>query len=762
MDYKFLDKVIEQLVSETEVNDDNVINTPFFFPPITLYSLPSSSPFLLSTSPPFFPLSSFKKHCKDVYGIKDDQEIDYVWEKYKIIITGKINSKDNLNESTVMDNKFLDKVIDQLVSETIIVDGKIHLPFFPPYRPSPPPYLLSLLQLLRPLSFKRHCKEVYSLNDEQELDYVWDGYKQNISDKLDSKDNINESNGRDYKFLDKVVDQLVSETRLEYTVGIFTPFREDPFQIQISDSIFFSSVNPPNTFTYHMRGVYSVSKWGELDYVWDSYKQILKDKINSKDNINESTGMNYKFLDKVVDSIVDETVIDYDGDVINTPFQTISFFLRPILSSYTPTPSFKKHCRDVYSVKNEQEIEYVWNGYKEIIKKMLNSKGDINESIEMSNKFLDKVVGSLVDDTIIGDNGTITPFYTFLPLFSTTFIFSTFSSSPSSFKKHCKDVYGIKDEEEIKYVWDKYRTIILDKVESKTNINESIEMSNKFLDKVVGSLVDDTNMVDGRLLTPYYNESPIPTKDYIYSDRTYVPQFFKLYCEDVFGLSDRGEREYVWNNYKTMVIDKLDSKENINESREMDYKFLNRVIDQLVSETIVNDDKLYTPFDPPFPPLFVNRNRDVLFTSPVRPYSFKEHCKDVYSLNDREIEYIWNKYKEIITDKLKSKENINESREMDKGFIDKVAEQIMSETVIKMVSDDDGSVDGSFKTPFNGIHPLPRDFSLFFKVNFYNHCESVYGIKDYEEIHLIWDKYKSLVRTETGQPQRIYVSNRLF
>jgi len=144
---------------------------------------------------------------------------------------------------------------------------------------------------------------------------------------------------------------------------------------------------------------------------------------------------------------------------------------------------------------------------------------------------------------------------------------------------------------------------------------------------------------------------------------------------------------YVWNEYINIIIDKIKSKENINESTGINKKFL---------------------------------------------------------------------------DKLKSKKNINESREMDKGFIDKVAEQIMSETVIKMVTDDDGSVDGSFKTPFNGIHPLPRDFSPFFKVKFYDHCEDVYGIKDYEEIHLIWDKYKSLVRTETGQPQREQGYNRLF
>jgi hypothetical protein len=99
---------------------------------------------------------------------------------------------------------------------------------------------------------------------------------------------------------------------------------------------------------------------------------------------------------------------------------------------------------------------------------------------------------------------------------------------------------------------------------------------------------------------------------------------------------------------------------------------------------------------------------------------------------------------------------------MDTRFIDKVAEHIMSETVIKMVTDDIGYLTGSFYTPFNGKHPLPRDFTPHFMTNFYNHCVEVYSIKDYNEIHQIWNKYKSLVRTETGQPQREYLTNRLF
>ena len=85
MDYKFLNKVVGQLVYETRVDyDRKVIETPFF------HSFLSSLPPVLSPSPSF-PLFSYYKHCKTVYGLNDN-EIEYVWKEYKQIIKDKINS----------------------------------------------------------------------------------------------------------------------------------------------------------------------------------------------------------------------------------------------------------------------------------------------------------------------------------------------------------------------------------------------------------------------------------------------------------------------------------------------------------------------------------------------------------------------------------------------------------------------------------------------------------------------------------------------
>ena len=81
-----------------------------------------------------------------------------------------------------MNNKFLDKVIYQIISETRVIDNKVHTPFFPiflsSYIPNPPFFLLS---------FSSHCKKVYSLN-EQEIEYVWKEYKKEVTTLINDKE----------------------------------------------------------------------------------------------------------------------------------------------------------------------------------------------------------------------------------------------------------------------------------------------------------------------------------------------------------------------------------------------------------------------------------------------------------------------------------------------------------------------------------------------------------------------------------------------
>lgn len=84
MDKRFLNKVLGQIVSETTIKQRRggkvyitLINSRLYFI--------SSSIF------PSLPTIFFVNHCKEVYGLNDD-EIKYVWDEYKTIIKDKINN----------------------------------------------------------------------------------------------------------------------------------------------------------------------------------------------------------------------------------------------------------------------------------------------------------------------------------------------------------------------------------------------------------------------------------------------------------------------------------------------------------------------------------------------------------------------------------------------------------------------------------------------------------------------------------------------
>ncbi len=85
---EFLDKVLDQIVGETRIDydGDQRIHFPFFPTEyVFLTSITISHPSLLYI---FYP---FSEHCKNVYGL-NEEEIDYVWEKYKLIIKDKSQS----------------------------------------------------------------------------------------------------------------------------------------------------------------------------------------------------------------------------------------------------------------------------------------------------------------------------------------------------------------------------------------------------------------------------------------------------------------------------------------------------------------------------------------------------------------------------------------------------------------------------------------------------------------------------------------------
>ena len=85
---------------------------------------------------------------------------------------------------------------------------------------------------------------------------------------------------------------------------------------------------------------------------------------------------NKKYIDKVVGSLVRSTKIDYDNNLISPPFISSSI---PLYPSYFPPfssrsflkASFSSYCKNTYGL-TEEEIEYVWNEFKEIILDKIN------------------------------------------------------------------------------------------------------------------------------------------------------------------------------------------------------------------------------------------------------------------------------------------------------------------------------------------------------------------------------------------------------
>ena len=81
----------------------------------------------------------------------------------------------------------------------------------------------------------------------------------------------------------------------------------------------------------------------------------------------------------------------------------------------------------------------------------------------------------------------------------------------------------------------------------------------------------------------------------------------------------------------------------------MDYKFLNKVMEQILRETDIFEDRGHIFVNYPF-----TIYGGISINLPVGINGFVEHCKEVYGLNDDEVKYVWNEYRNIIKDKIEN------------------------------------------------------------------------------------------------------------
>ncbi len=77
------------------------------------------------------------------------------------------------------------------------------------------------------------------------------------------------------EYLDKVVNQIVSETRIDYNTGRI----DSPFNIFYHSDIKISKY-ADSDFSTHCEEVYGLN-YHEVEYVWVMYRKIINDKISN-------------------------------------------------------------------------------------------------------------------------------------------------------------------------------------------------------------------------------------------------------------------------------------------------------------------------------------------------------------------------------------------------------------------------------------------------------------------------------------------------
>jgi hypothetical protein len=71
-----------------------------------------------------------------------------------------------------------------------------------------------------------------------------------------------------------------------------------------------------------------------------------------------------RFIEHIINDLVRDTRINYDREEVHFPFLSYLSPPIPFLSTFIP---FSKYCKNTYGL-TEEEIDYVWNQYKGIIK----------------------------------------------------------------------------------------------------------------------------------------------------------------------------------------------------------------------------------------------------------------------------------------------------------------------------------------------------------------------------------------------------------
>ena len=494
-------------------------------------------------------------------------------------------------------------------------------------------------------------------------------------------------------FLHKVIEFLVKDTIIDYGDNhIYFPFFPSySLYISVANLDYFSQWDRKGRYSQYCKDNYGLTHEESL-YVWGIYIGMIKEKINTKsESLNESDDRRKNFLDKVVDFLVKDTKVDYDNRKLFFPFtytrslrqnsNNLTSFHKLLFDTYIPMDYFVEYIEEIYGITSTDEIEYVWEKYKVIMNNIVFGKDTsplyFNESIEGKDKILlDRILKYLIDDTIVDhDNGKVTfPFFLRVLPSMPNHCFNVNSTSSLSFSQYCKYTYGLNDDEVI-YLYSKYKELFSNKVYGRNSINESDDRKQKYLDKILEWFVRDTiiNYETSIIYYPFSSIGPTGKRLPSYFDNLRnklsmtFPSDIHIYCRDTYGLNP-DETKYIWDKYKKIIRDRYDKEtmlyhlgKPINESDDKKQVYLNKVVDWLVRDTEIGNEYWFSPpyyypgssagrtgFRPVYEHTFSNNywnKNDYNYSGlDTQLIYFKPYCLNNYGLTEDEIDYVWKGY----------------------------------------------------------------------------------------------------------------------
>jgi len=684
----FLDKIVSQLVDETIIKDDEY-GIPVAYPSwITDEGFGGDGvaiDILMDSDKNSVNFVEFHYYTNNMYGL-DEDEIEYVWHQYRSGVWDKEQQNvyayqksledEDLNESKKDLNSYVHTVVGKMVDSTHLKYKKttntiwVKLPFYielnnrgknieevsSPYITDPTARVVA--------EIRKHLILIYGM-DKWETDQAAIMYLSKMTDKIkdykdkgfdDNWNELNESENKKEKHLDRVLDHLVSGTTIKKEIDrdviIKVPYLPGGRLGNLDGDFYlsshiFHSANAHDSFIDYGKEVYGLT-FHESDYIQKKYIEILRDKIKhqpykldeSKDNINTFTDdKDFPFLNKLANHTMRETEISRNAVMFpfidhyisnnnfhryfdGTPYDQLPFEAvietDQYLKLFGLTENEKEIWWDIYIVKVRDAVD-------ERDSKIIDGYGELNESTEDKQKgYLGKVIDNIVknitierkSDVAFHEKGIIFfPWFNF-PLslqhdLRSFFEGSTPHSTRPNFTKYCRDNFGLTNEE-IKIVLDELELIIKDEIEDVIKLpmskwNRLYESTEDIYEKIANSIANESEIVISPapynkmfLRSPAWKEAQHIENviDQLTGRiKDVVPDLFVKHLKEIYNIKYPTFVHKVWELYRDKILKQIeDAKERLSVTIKQQ-KFFDNIIKTLVGETEVQTMKGWLPDD---------------------------------------------------------------------------------------------------------------------------------------------------------------------